>query len=138
MISAIIEKLCATMTLGKTFYFGSSYKWWLARTPRLFINPPNTVVSPQDAVLNEIDRLDAELFQRLQSKFIIHPSLSRVLVSFQANRTRPFYHWHKLKEAFSAMLVEYSYLPRYFREDSGPVCRKWHCIVCDQCDGNAC
>ena len=68
---------------------------------------PNTVVSPQDADLNEIDRLDGELFQRLQRKFIIHPSLSRLLVSFQANKMRPVYRWYKFKEAFSAALVEY-------------------------------
>jgi DNA modification methylase len=33
--------------------------------------------------------------------------LTRSLVSFQANKTRPVYRWYKFKEAFSASLVEY-------------------------------
>ncbi len=57
--------------------------------------------------LNEIDHLDEQLFQRFKSKFVIQPSLSRLLVSFQANKTRPVYRWYKFKEAFSASLVEY-------------------------------
>lgn len=61
----------------------------------------------QDISLNEIDRLDEQLFQRFKSKFVIQPSLSRLLVSFQANKTRPVYRWYKFKEAFSASLVEH-------------------------------
>lgn len=57
--------------------------------------------------LNEIDRLDEQLFQRFKTKFVIQPSLSRLLVSFQANKTRPIYRWYKFKEAFSASLVEH-------------------------------
>jgi len=60
----------------------------------------------QNISLNEIDRLDEQLFQRFKSKFAIQPSLSRLLVSFQANKTRPVYRWYKFKEAFSASLVE--------------------------------
>lgn len=48
-----------------------------------------------------------QLFQRFKSRFVIQPSLSRLLVSFQANKTRPVYRWYKFKEAFSASLVEH-------------------------------
>lgn len=61
----------------------------------------------QDISLTEINRLDEQLVQQFQSKFVIQPSLSRLLVSFQANKTRPVYRWYKFKEAFSASLVEH-------------------------------
>ena len=67
----------------------------------------NALNSARSASLSEIDRLDEQLFQRLQCRFIIQPSLSRLLVSFQANKTRPVYRWYKFKEAFSASLVEH-------------------------------
>ncbi|MCX8063516.1 MAG: site-specific DNA-methyltransferase, partial [Anaerolineales bacterium] len=60
----------------------------------------------QDTDLPVIDRLDKQLFQRFKSRFVIQPALSRSLVSFQANKTRPVYRWYKFKEAFSASLVE--------------------------------
>ncbi|NJL21522.1 MAG: site-specific DNA-methyltransferase [Leptolyngbyaceae cyanobacterium SM1_3_5] len=56
--------------------------------------------------LEEIDSLDRQLSDRFKSKIVIQPSLTRVLVSFQANKTRPVYRWYKYKEAFSASLVE--------------------------------
>jgi len=66
----------------------------------------NALASKQNTTLSEIDRLDEQLFQRFKSKFVVQPSLSRLLVSFQANKTRPVYRWYKFKEAFSASLVE--------------------------------
>jgi DNA modification methylase len=54
-----------------------------------------------------IDELDRQLFQKFKDKFVVDPSLSRSVVSFQANKTRPIYRWYKFKEAFSASLVEY-------------------------------
>ena len=60
----------------------------------------------QNIALSEIDHLDKQLCQRFKSKFVVQPSLSRLLVSFQANKTRPVYRWYKFKEAFSASLVE--------------------------------
>ncbi len=63
--------------------------------------------SKQNTVLSEIDRLDKRLFQHFRGKFVVQPSLSRSMVSFQANKTRPVYRWYKYKEAFSASLVEY-------------------------------
>ena len=57
--------------------------------------------------LDEIDRLDRELFHQFKDKVVVQNSLNRSLVSFQANKTRPVYRWYKFKEAFSASLVEY-------------------------------
>ncbi len=57
--------------------------------------------------LHEIERLDIELEQYFKSKFLVQSSLTRSLVSFQANKSRPVYRWYKYKEGFSASLVEY-------------------------------
>jgi len=62
--------------------------------------------------LSDIDQLDQELKQYFKSKFLVQPYLTRALVSFQANKTRPVYRWYKYKEAFSAALVE-SLFQRY-------------------------
>lgn len=61
----------------------------------------------QNIGLREIGYLDKQLLQRFKSKFVVQPSISRLLVSFQANKTRPVYRWYKFKEAFSASLVEH-------------------------------
>ena len=63
--------------------------------------------STPESAIREIQRLDHELFQHYKNKFVVGASLTRSLVSFQANKTRPFYRWYKYKEAFSASLVEY-------------------------------
>ncbi len=67
----------------------------------------DVLTSAQNVALSEITHLDAQLFQRFRNKFVFQPSLSRLLVSFQANKNRPVYRWYKFKEAFSASLVEY-------------------------------
>lgn len=66
-----------------------------------------TLLMRQKIALSEIDTLDRDLAQYFKSKFVLQPSLTRSLVSFQANKTRPVYRWYKYKEAFSASLVEY-------------------------------
>ncbi|MHC5914204.1 MAG: DNA methyltransferase [Nostoc sp.] len=67
----------------------------------------STVSEVESDGLDEIDNLDRQLYQRFQNKFLVHPSLTRLIVSFQANKTRPIYRWYKYKEAFSASLIEY-------------------------------
>lgn len=57
--------------------------------------------------LEDINRLDATLEQYFSAQLTLEPKLTRPLVSFQANKTRPVYRWYKYKEAFSASLVEY-------------------------------
>ena len=57
--------------------------------------------------LARINDLDADLTRRFRKLLRIQPSLTRQLVSFQANKERPEYRWYKYKEAFSASLVEH-------------------------------
>ncbi len=64
-------------------------------------------VLPQKTALCEVVRLDQDLYHHFKDKFHLDPSLSRSIVSFQANKTREVYRWYKFKEAFSASLVEY-------------------------------
>lgn len=67
----------------------------------------NIASEVESDALGEIDNLDRQLHDRFQDKFVVLPSLTRLLVSFQANKTRPIYRWYKYKEAFSASLVEF-------------------------------
>ncbi len=60
-----------------------------------------------DPLLRNINHLDQELAYHFQDKFVVNGSLTRQMVSFQANKARPIYRWYKYKEAFSASLVEY-------------------------------
>lgn len=69
--------------------------------------------------LAEIERLDRELAQRFGTKFVVNPSLTRSLVSFQANKSRAVYRWYKYKEAFSASLIEH--LLRKYGINSGRI-----------------
>ncbi|MCS6879859.1 MAG: site-specific DNA-methyltransferase [Oscillochloridaceae bacterium] len=57
--------------------------------------------------LDDIELLDKELSQRFKERFVVQAPFSRLLVSFQANKSRPVYRWYKYKEAFSASLVEH-------------------------------
>jgi hypothetical protein len=47
------------------------------------------------------------LYERYRDRLDVNLALSRALVSYQANRKRPFYRWFKYKEGFSAALVDY-------------------------------
>ena len=67
--------------------------------------------APTPAV-GEINRLDKVLLLRFNDRLRIDLSLSRSLVSFQANKARSGYRWYKYKEAFSAALIE-SLFDRY-------------------------
>lgn len=60
-----------------------------------------------DNNLGKIEDLDTELESYFKSKFYVQTSLTRALVSFQANKNKPIYRWYKYKEGFSASLVEY-------------------------------
>lgn len=60
-----------------------------------------------ESALAQIELLDRRLENRFHGKFAVQSALSRQLVSFQANKTRPVYRWYKYKEGFSASLVEY-------------------------------
>ena len=57
--------------------------------------------------LSEIEDFDSALMDHFSDRLIVNNSLTRQLVSFQANKTRAAYRWYKYKEAFSASLVEH-------------------------------
>ncbi|MBI5303843.1 MAG: site-specific DNA-methyltransferase [Chloroflexi bacterium] len=76
------------------------------------VNTARPLIPKQNTALDEIERLDKILLEHFETQFVVQPSLTRSLVSFQANKTRPVYRWYKYKEAFSAALVEY-FLHKY-------------------------
>lgn len=57
--------------------------------------------------LNKIQKLDEQLREFFRDTLLTEKRLTRQIVSFQANKTKPQYRWYKYKEAFSADLVEY-------------------------------
>ncbi|HEX4945564.1 MAG TPA: site-specific DNA-methyltransferase [Blastocatellia bacterium] len=57
--------------------------------------------------LEKIAQLDRTLTRQFADKLVIQNSLTRSLVSFQANKTKAVHRWYKYKEAFSAPLIEY-------------------------------
>lgn len=65
------------------------------------------VTHKHKTTLGDIEGLDQNLQQYFKPKFVVQSSLTRPLVSFQANKARPVYRWYKYKEAFSASLVEH-------------------------------
>ena len=59
------------------------------------------------AELEAIDTINEKFELRYNGRLSTDITLTRGLVSFQANKTRSVYRWYKFKEAFSAELVEY-------------------------------
>ena len=60
-----------------------------------------------DILLGRIEELNNRLTEHFFKAFVIDNTLTRKIVSFQANKSRTCYRWYKYKEAFSADLVEY-------------------------------
>ena len=60
-----------------------------------------------DILLGQIEELNKSLNECFPDTLIVDNTLTRKLVSFQANKGRTYYRWYKYKEAFSADLVEY-------------------------------
>ena len=56
--------------------------------------------------LEKISTYDEELYKKYSSIISVDKTLTRQLVSFQANKKRGYYRWYKYKEGFSADLVE--------------------------------
>lgn len=61
----------------------------------------------------------SSLYQRYRTKLLPNPELRRALVSFQCNKSLPFYRWLKYKEGFSAELVRYA-LDQFAHRNSNP------------------
>ena len=55
----------------------------------------NEEIVPESAALQELDALNAEAEQRWKDKLKVDGSLTRSLVSFQANKSRAIYRWYK-------------------------------------------
>ncbi|MBI5649500.1 MAG: site-specific DNA-methyltransferase [Chloroflexi bacterium] len=75
-------------------------------------SPAKIAASKSNTALAEIEQLDQFWSRHFRNNIIVQSSLTRPLVSFQANKTRPVYRWYKYKEAFSAALVEH-FLHKY-------------------------
>ena len=78
--------------------------------PIIEIETPIVDESPSPETLEalgHIERLNFEAETRWADKLRIDKSLTRALVSFQANKGRAVYRWFKYKEAFSAELIEH-------------------------------
>ena len=73
----------------------------------LFPSPASVAPAPDEQELHFLRALDADLERRFAPVMVVDHSLTRKLVSFQANKERPCYRWFKFKEAFSAALVEH-------------------------------
>jgi DNA modification methylase len=69
--------------------------------------------------INRVEKLNSEAQAQWADKLRVDDSLTRAMVSFQANKSKAVYRWFKYKEAFSAGLVE-RLLCRY-RIDKGTV-----------------
>jgi len=61
----------------------------------------------QAELREDITQLNESLEQKYSNRLEVCKDLSRVLVSFQGNKSRPSYRWYKYKEGFSASLVDY-------------------------------
>ncbi len=90
---------------------------------------PSTETSKE---LARIEKLNSEAEARWSDKLRVDNSLTRALVSFQANKERAVYRWFKYKEAFSAGLIEHllkqvSNLQGSFARS---VCRERDGVVC--------
>ncbi|MFZ3055918.1 MAG: DNA methyltransferase [Smithella sp.] len=70
-----------------------------------------SIIVNQDSVieasmLEKISSCDEELYKKYSNIIAVDKTLSRQLVSFQANKKKGYYRWYKYKEGFSADLVE--------------------------------
>lgn len=83
------------MTDNNVFYNGHNLNTVHQHTPT------------KTVALSDIEKLDRELLARFRDRVIVQPALTRKIVSFQANKSKPLYRWYKYKEAFSADLVDY-------------------------------
>jgi len=65
-----------------------------------------SIASVESAALTRVKQLDSEAGLRWADKLRVDNTLTRAMVSFQANKDKATYRWFKYKEAFSAVLVE--------------------------------
>jgi len=88
----------------------TAYSTHFTPAPVLEIEMPdvsNTLSIETSEELSRIEKLNSEAETRWADKLCVDSSLTRALVSFQANKGRAVYRWFKYKEAFSAGLIEH-------------------------------
>ena len=73
----------------------------------------------ENNIIEDIKELNRELEQQFEEVQRVETALTRKIVSFQDNKSKPFYRWYKYKEAFSASLVHY--LLEKYRTPSGKI-----------------
>lgn len=71
-----------------------------------FLETTDAIADKHSVDLAYLRELDNRLLEHFRPKIEVAASLTRALVSFQANKVRSSYRWYKFKEAFSASLVE--------------------------------
>jgi hypothetical protein len=76
------------------------------------VSDPGKPVIGDDIFIDKISRLNTALEKVYKPLMRVDHTLNRKTVSFQANKTIPFYRWYKYKEGFSAHLGEY-YIRRH-------------------------
>jgi len=92
--------------------FGSVEPLCLIPRPLMSDELPKSLVTPGASGLERINRLN-DSYEHSYARYFQRPiALNRMLVSFQASKTRSRYRWYKYKEAFSAELVEF-FLQKY-------------------------
>ncbi len=69
-------------------------------------NMTNKDAIVEASMLEKISAYDEELYKLYGKNISVDRTLTRQLVSFQANKKRGYYRWFKYKEGFSADLVE--------------------------------
>lgn len=69
-------------------------------------NPNDNGSSSVSRSIDRVEKLNSEAQAQWADKLIVDGSLTRPLVSFQANKGKAVYRWFKYKEAFSVGLVE--------------------------------
>jgi DNA modification methylase len=67
----------------------------------------NPAKSSHNDFLEKIHENDIKLLDKYAKVMGVDVALNRRMVSFQANKSMPFYRWYKYKEGFSANLVNY-------------------------------
>ncbi|MBI5359718.1 MAG: site-specific DNA-methyltransferase [Planctomycetes bacterium] len=70
------------------------------------------MLSIVSGTIDQVEELNGDAQARWADKLRIDDSLTRSMVSFQANKSKAVYRWFKYKEAFSAGLIE-NLLSRY-------------------------
>ncbi len=71
------------------------------------LKPPTGRMTGKSSKLAEIEFHDRVLLQHFNKSLALDQSITRSVVSFQANKNKPVYRWYKFKEAFSTSLIEY-------------------------------